>query len=339
MATTIGSTIASFGDSYIPALSDTANIQTALQWLYFGSSATANTSNGVYGALKTLYDGSPTLTGPVTITGDLAVNGGDITTSSTGTATLFNTNATTLNIGGAATAITLGAITGTTTLRNTLKPRSGSTTAGTAPIQFTGGQTLGTPVAGVVEFDGRAFYTTPNATTGRGVSPSTHFYVLPSDRALTSTTSAQSIFGVGLPLAASTQYQYEMVIQFDYVPGSTGITVSDLFAYTGTLNSATATHQYSFNTASYATGTAVNHKFTSTITTGQSVASGSSATVYSVYTKRGIISTSSAGTLTPQLQMNLTTLLVTPPSIKANSYIKITPIGVSSSTVSVGAWA
>ena len=46
------------------------------------------------------------------LSGDLAVNGGDLTTSVTGTASLFNTNATTLNIGGAATTISMGAGTG-----------------------------------------------------------------------------------------------------------------------------------------------------------------------------------------------------------------------------------
>ena len=57
-------------------------------------------------------------TDSLTIAGDLAVNGADITTTATGTATVFNTNATTLNMGGAATAITLGdATTSTTTLR------------------------------------------------------------------------------------------------------------------------------------------------------------------------------------------------------------------------------
>jgi hypothetical protein len=54
----------------------------------------------------------------VTLPGDLAVNGGDITTTSTGTATVFNTNATTLNVGGAATTVSLGAATGTTTINN-----------------------------------------------------------------------------------------------------------------------------------------------------------------------------------------------------------------------------
>lgn len=57
-------------------------------------------------------------TDSLTIAGDLAVNGADITTTATGTATVFNTNATTLNMGGVATAITLGdATTATTTLR------------------------------------------------------------------------------------------------------------------------------------------------------------------------------------------------------------------------------
>ena len=52
-----------------------------------------------------------------TLTGDLAVNGGDITTTA-GTATLFNTGATNLSIGGAATTLALGAATGSTTIAN-----------------------------------------------------------------------------------------------------------------------------------------------------------------------------------------------------------------------------
>jgi len=52
--------------------------------------------------------GTLQVTGNQTNTGDLAVNGGDITTTST-TATLFNTNATTLNIGGGATTMNIGA--------------------------------------------------------------------------------------------------------------------------------------------------------------------------------------------------------------------------------------
>jgi hypothetical protein len=54
-------------------------------------------------------------TGIFTTVGDIAVNGGDLTTTAT-TATLFNANATTLTIGGAATTMTIGSgATGATT--------------------------------------------------------------------------------------------------------------------------------------------------------------------------------------------------------------------------------
>ncbi len=58
---------------------------------------------------------SPSFSG-MTLSGDLAVNGADITTTSTGTATVFDSNATTLNIGGAATSMTIGASTATINL-------------------------------------------------------------------------------------------------------------------------------------------------------------------------------------------------------------------------------
>ena len=55
-------------------------------------------------------------TDTLTIGGDIAVNGGDLTTTA-GTASLFNTNATTLNIGGATSStINIGATAGTSTI-------------------------------------------------------------------------------------------------------------------------------------------------------------------------------------------------------------------------------
>lgn len=58
-----------------------------------------------------------TIFGDGVVTGDLAVNGGDLTSTAT-TFNLLNTTVTTLNIGGAATAIAIGAATGTLTLAN-----------------------------------------------------------------------------------------------------------------------------------------------------------------------------------------------------------------------------
>ena len=55
----------------------------------------------------------------VTANGDIAVNGGDLTTTQT-TANVFNTTATTLNLGGAATTVEIGAATGNTNINNNL---------------------------------------------------------------------------------------------------------------------------------------------------------------------------------------------------------------------------
>jgi hypothetical protein len=62
---------------------------------------------------------SVTTAGDGTIGGDLAVNGGDLTTTST-TFNLVNTNATTLNIGQAATTISIGSTSGTINVGNVL---------------------------------------------------------------------------------------------------------------------------------------------------------------------------------------------------------------------------
>lgn len=88
---------------------------------------TVNTINRIGSSLSTTGNatvgGNLTITGSMigneTITGDLEVSGGDITTSSTGTATVFNGNATTLNVGGAAAAVNIGSTsTGVVAVRN-----------------------------------------------------------------------------------------------------------------------------------------------------------------------------------------------------------------------------
>lgn len=55
----------------------------------------------------------------LTLTGDLAVNGGDITTTEA-TMNVFNTNATTVNFAGAATTLSIGSASGITTVNNSL---------------------------------------------------------------------------------------------------------------------------------------------------------------------------------------------------------------------------
>lgn len=69
-------------------------------------------------------------TGLITTPDDIAVNGGNITTTAL-TADVFNVTAKTVNIGGAATKVEIGAATGTTSVNNNLKV-DGNTTLGLA---------------------------------------------------------------------------------------------------------------------------------------------------------------------------------------------------------------
>ena len=89
------------------------------------ANATATTVNA-FGAATGINIGASGGSGILTIKndsvvldGDLAVNGGDITTTAT-TANLFNATAATINFGGAATDIQIGAATGTTNVNNNL---------------------------------------------------------------------------------------------------------------------------------------------------------------------------------------------------------------------------
>jgi len=78
------------------------------------------------GSGGTTLGGTLGVTDVATFSNDIAVNGGDITTTQS-TFNLLNNTATTLNIGGAGTSITIGATTGTTTIRNDLSLTGGLT--------------------------------------------------------------------------------------------------------------------------------------------------------------------------------------------------------------------
>ena len=130
-----GNDIKSFGGSTAITLS-TTNVDVAGNLTVTGGNIRSATNQviGLVGA-DAIISGDLTVTGndiksstataitlsntSVTVAGDLGVNGGDITTNQT-TATVFNATATTLNIGGAATTVSIGANTGTTTINNSL---------------------------------------------------------------------------------------------------------------------------------------------------------------------------------------------------------------------------
>ncbi len=129
--------------------------------------------------------GNLNLADGLTLPGDLAVNGGDITTNQT-TFNLVNTGVTTLNIGGAATTLSVGAATGTTTINNNLVVKGSQNVSGaftgsgtgtfagtltaSGDFKVSGTTTLGTTTAGATTVssltDSGALSVSGNATFG-----------------------------------------------------------------------------------------------------------------------------------------------------------------------------
>ena len=105
---------------------------------------------------------------------------------------------------------------GTQTLTNktiTNLNLSAGTTA-LAPLDFVAGSLLTTPVAGAMEFDGNAFYTTDDTTDGRGYLASIHYFRLTADGSAITTIS--NFFGgpSGMPLDAGVFYEVEANLYF-----------------------------------------------------------------------------------------------------------------------------
>lgn len=82
-----------------------------------------------------LYSTNVNSSGDGTFSGDVGVNGGDLTTSAT-TFNLTNSNVTTLNIGSAATTVSLGASSGTVTVNSDLAVNGGDLTSGATTMNL-----------------------------------------------------------------------------------------------------------------------------------------------------------------------------------------------------------
>ena len=278
--------------------------------------------------------------GSTTFLGDIAVNGGDLTTTQT-TFNLLNATATTLNIGGGATTVTLGASTGTTTVGNGLVLATGTTSL--APLDFVAGTNLTTPSSGAIEYDGLTFYGTP-AAGGRAVNMLGHYYVLSAVQGPDDTETAVSMLDgitLGITVAAGTTYQIEVVapIQHTYI-GSAAATTSFGFTSTTVTGSPVASFSYQIrygsNTTGFTTATAesVAWRTTGSQLVGSAIASGSR---YIQCHVTGILRVTGTGTVKvyPIITQSATgnTAYAQP-----GSYFRLTPIG-NGTVNSIGTWS
>ena len=101
------------------------NTATATQVFYAGTNKELTSSSNM------TFNGTD-----LTLAGDIAVNGGDITTTSA-TFNVANANATTMYIGGAATVVNIGSATGTTTINNDLQVNGNDIKSSTGNVAIT----------------------------------------------------------------------------------------------------------------------------------------------------------------------------------------------------------
>jgi len=140
IASTEGTPLVSFSVSGINTLPDTYKQMMWFQKNTLGFATDVFAFNyGVAIGTTTVADGVRLAVGSgirmtdsnITTAGDIAINGGDLTTTAT-TFNLVNANATTVNFAGAATDINIGSTSGITTIRNNLNV-NGNTVLGTDP--------------------------------------------------------------------------------------------------------------------------------------------------------------------------------------------------------------
>ena len=268
-----------------------------------------------------------TATGNITATGNTA--GGNLIT---GGRVVSTGNVVGGNITTAGLITATGNITGLN-INGFVYPTAGTTSA--PPLDFVAGSLLTTPLAGALEYDGTVFYSTPVANQ-RGLAPAEFWRVQVNNNTLTDTTSAQAVFSSpsAVSLAASTAYEFEAVYYITRSAGTTSHTTSVLFNATSALTSiayvadATSSTGVALTALSRIYGTAT----TALIVTGASV----SATENLVITLRGIMKTNAATTITPQFQYSAAPGGA--PTVLANSYFKLKPLGTSS-VISVGNWS
>jgi hypothetical protein len=200
--------------------------------------------------------------------------------------------------------------------------------------------TLSSPAAaGQIEYSSPIYAATPIGTQ-RGIVPTQQYYRLNAAVVGSDVSTAQSIFGVGVTLSASTVYEFEIVAALSKSAGTTSHSFGFGFGGTATLNNigflvAGASQSSSF--APLATAANVVEQWitgagNTNVNTGIT-----SAAFYNYVVIKGTVSINAGGTFIPQY-----TLSAAPGgaySTAIGSFIRIAPVSASGANTSVGAWA
>ena len=216
-------------------------------------------------------------------------------------------------------------------------PTLGAGTALLPSIKLTSGTNLTSAIAGAIEYDGKVVYGTP-LSTERGIIPTQQYYRLNAAYVGTNVATAQSVFGVGVTLSASTVYEFEIVFNLLKTAGSTAHTIGFGFGGTATINNISQNLVSQLNTTTIAVNNTATTGFISTATnTTISQTTGAATTLYLNTIIKGTVSVNAGGTFIPQY-----TCSAAPGgaySTQIGSYIRINPLSASGAATNVGTWA
>lgn len=304
----------------------------------FSSTGTYEFGFGSYdgGSTITIFDLNRALTNftsfsvsSFTASGNVTAGNVNTTGSVSSTGNVVGGNITTTGIVSATGNVTGGNVTGL------IRPSAGTVTY--APLVYTSGTNLTTAAAGAMEYDGQVFYGTGQASQ-RGVLPAEHFIALASNYIGSDVDTAQQVFnspaGGVITLPASTSYFLEAVYYITRAAGTTSHTLSTLFALGGTLTSIAYTADTTSTTGNVL-GT-VSRIYATAATATAVTAASTSATENITVVIRGMVRTNTAGSFTPQIQYSAAPGGA--PTILANSYLRLIPIG-NNTVTSVGNWS
>lgn len=196
---------------------------------------------------------------------------------------------------------------------------------------------VGSVVDGEFEYDGKVGYFTP---VQRGVMPAQQYFRLNADRAGSNATGAQSIFGVGVTLSASTIYAFDLVFVLAKTAGATSHTVSLLFGGTATVNNILVQGMANgaasaLSNAAFGIGASYLHDATTGAVAFTSAIA--SANSFAIGQLSGTVSVNTGGTFIPQYSLSAAPGGAY--STKTGSYMRIYPIGAAGADVNVGTWA
>jgi len=210
---------------------------------------------------------------------------------------------------------------------------TGSTTLN-GNVKLATKSSLPTASAGLIEYDGLAFYNSIASST-RGVMPSEQFVILNSPYTLTSQTAAQKLFNastngaVTLPVGT---YEFEcqfVLTSLSALANSIGFEMVAGTAVIGSQLWATMASKVTLPPNPVATLITYNTTANTTIT---SSTTGTNAVAFI----RGIIKITTAGTIIPSVSMSVAAAAI----VSANSYFKISPVSkTNAANIVVGNWS